>query len=571
MNPSPSPPKPSAPRWRLKAEPVESKELAAATGLPPVLATLLAQRGVMTAAETRDFLVPKLASLSDPRQVPEMSLAVERLFRAVDRKEKVVLYGDYDVDGVTSVALMHLTLAAYGLPTDYFVPMRLEEGYGLSLEGLARCFGQFGKPDLVVALDCGTTSTGELKWLAEQGVDAVIIDHHELAPEGRPECVALVNPKLGDSFHYFCTAGLVFKTAHALLRERRLDDFDLKEALDLVALGTVADLVPLVDENRLLVRRGLEALAQTQRVGLRALMQSAGVDGVLHTHHVGFRLGPRLNAAGRLDKATAALELLLTEDPEFATSQAALLEERNKDRQAVELDVLKQAEAMLEEMDLESAPAIVLGSREWHPGVIGIVASRLSRSLNRPAILVAIDEAGMGKGSGRSVAGFSLVEAIDACREFLVRGGGHAMAAGISIEEDRIDAFREAFNAVAKRVLNGSDRTPVLELDAEIELKDLTPGFLQAYMLLEPFGQKNPEPLLLCRHVMPRLPGRVMKEKHLRLMLDQFGAQMDARWFNAPIGNLPPAPWDVAGRLQRSFYRGEERWALVIEAARSAE
>ena len=571
MNSSSPTLKPSAPRWTLKAEPAESKELASATGLPHVLATLLAQRGIKTAAETRDFLVPKLASLRDPREVPEMTLAVERLFQAVDRKEKVILYGDYDVDGVTSVALMHLMLAAYGLPTDYFVPMRLEEGYGLSLDGLARCFEQFGKPDLVVALDCGTTSIEELRWLAGQGVDAVIVDHHELSPEGRPECKALVNPKLGADYHYFCTAGLVFKTAHALLRERRLDSFDLKETLDLVALGTVADLVPLVDENRLLVRRGLEALAQTRRVGLRALMQSAGVEGVLHTHHVGFRLGPRINAAGRLDKATAALELVLTEDPVFATSQAALLEERNKERQAVELAVLKQAEAMLEDMDLEKAHAIVLGSREWHPGVIGIVASRISRSLNRPTILVAIDESGMGKGSGRSVTGFSLVEAIDTCREHLVRGGGHAMAAGISIEEGRIDSFREAFSEVAKTVLNGSDRTPQLEMHAEIELKDLTPAFLQAYMLLEPFGQKNPEPIFLCRHVMPRLPGRVMKEKHLRIMLDQFGAQMDARWFNAPIQNLPPPPWDIAGRLQRSFFRGEERWAFVIEAARSAE
>lgn len=571
MNSSTTPLSSPSPVWRVKQKPDEAPELAAATGLPVVLATLLSQRGIGGAAETREFLVPKLATLSDPRTLPEMRPAVDRLLAAVDRGERVVLYGDYDVDGVTSVALMHLTLEAYGLKSDYFVPMRLEEGYGLSLEGLARCFEQFGKPDLVVALDCGTTSTKELRWLADQGVDAVVIDHHELSPEGRPECVALVNPKQGDDFHYFCTVGLVFKTAHALLKERRLEDFDLKEALDLVALGTVADLVPLVAENRLLVRRGLEALGQTARVGLRALMQSAGVEGSLQTHHVGFRLGPRINAAGRLDKATSALELILTEDPDFASDRAALLEERNRDRQSVEMDVLKQAEAMLADIDVENESAIVLGSRDWHPGVIGIVASRISRSLNRPTILVAIDKSGMGKGSGRSVNGFSLVEAIDACREHLVRGGGHAMAAGISIEEDKIAAFRDAFSEVAKSAFNGSDRTPVLEMDAELELKELTPAFLQTYTLMEPFGQKNHEPVFLCRHVMPRLPGRVMKEKHLKVMLDQFGSQMDARWFNAPIGNLPQAPWDIACRLQRSFFRGEERWAVVIESAREAQ
>ncbi|HEY1081105.1 MAG TPA: DHH family phosphoesterase, partial [Prosthecobacter sp.] len=311
------------PRWLLKPVPEGAADLAADTGLPLLLTTLLAQRGISTADQVRDFLVPKLATLGDPTVLPEMNLAVERILKAVDGKQKVALYGDYDVDGVTSMALMHLTLKAYGLETHLFLPSRMEEGYGLSMDGFGRLFEEFGKPDLLVALDCGTTSIKELTWLQEQGVDCVIVDHHELSPFGRPPCVALVNPKLGDSYHYFCTAGLVFKVAHALLKTRRVD-FDLKEALDLVALGTVADLVPLVDENRLLVRRGLEALAQTERIGLRALKDIAGVDGFIQTHHVGFRLGPRLNAAGRLDTASTALQLLLAEDLLVATDYAAL-------------------------------------------------------------------------------------------------------------------------------------------------------------------------------------------------------------------------------------------------------
>ncbi len=560
------------PRWLLKPAVEGVAELAADTGLPPLMTLLLLQRGITTVDQARDFLVPKLASLGDPTVLPEMSTAVERILRAVDEKQKVVLYGDYDVDGVTSMALMHLILKAYGLDTHLFLPTRMEEGYGLSHDGIARCREQFGKPHLLIALDCGTTSLGEVAALRADGVDCVIIDHHELSPSGRPDCLALVNPKLGASHHYFCTAGLVFKVSHALLKARMLENYDLKETLDLVALGTVADLVPLIDENRLLVRRGLEALAQTTRHGLKALKQTAGVEGIVQTHHVGFRLGPRLNAAGRLDTASTALQLLLATDPEEGAMLADLLEAHNKDRQGVEQQVHAEAEAMLAAIgDIEQTPAIVFGSRNWHPGVIGIVASRISRLCHRPTILVSFDENGIGKGSGRSIPGFSLVEAIDICRDHLLGGGGHAMAAGIAVEEAKLDAFRKAFASAAKAALSKEAMTPVLELDAEVKLRDLSLAFFESYKLLEPFGQKNPEPLFLCRRVNPRLPGRVMKEKHLRILLTQEGASMEARWFNAPIGKLPPTPWDVAMRVQRGWFRGQEQWQLTLEAVRAAE
>ncbi len=560
------------PRWLLKPTPEAAAELAADTGLPNLLAVLLCQRGIERAEQVREFLVPRLANLGDPNALPEMSVAVERILRAVDGKERVALYGDYDVDGVTSMALMQLVLKAYGIEPHLFLPSRMEEGYGLSLDGFARLFEEFGKPDLLIALDCGTTSIKELTFLKDQQVDCVIVDHHELAPEGRPPCVALVNPKLGNDHHYFCTAGLVFKVAHALLKTRRVANFDLKETLDLVALGTVADLVPLVDENRLLVRRGLEALAETTRVGLRALKESAGVDGFIQTHHVGFRLGPRLNAAGRLDTASTALQLLLADDPLVAAEFAALLESHNRDRQGVEQEVFAEAQSMLLELgNLEAQHAIVLGSRKWHPGVVGIVASRISRLTHRPTILFSFDEQGVGKGSGRSIPGFSLVTAIEICREHILRGGGHAMAAGVSIREERLDIFRQAISEAARQALTQAELTPVLELDAEVRLRDLTLDFLQNYRLLEPFGQRNTEPVFLCRKVTPRLPGRLMKEKHLRVTLTQDGASMDARWFNAPLQDLPKPPWDVAMRVQRNFWRGEEQWQLTLDAVRSAE
>lgn len=500
-----------------------------------------------------------------------MKPAVARILRAVDEKQSVVLYGDYDVDGVTSMALMHLILKAYGLDTHLFLPTRMEEGYGLSLDGIAKCYEQFGKPDLFIALDCGTTSLKEVAKLRADGVDCVIIDHHELSPQGRPECLALVNPKLGKDYHYFCTAGLVFKVSHALLKTRMIESYDLKETLDLVALGTVADLVPLIDENRLLVRRGLEALAQTTRHGLKALKQIAGVEGLVQTHHVGFRLGPRLNAAGRLDTAATALQLLLATDSVRGAALAELLEAHNG-RQNVEQQVHIEAEAMLANIgEIDKVSAIVLASRNWHPGVIGIVASRISRLCHRPTILVSINEDGIGKGSGRSIPGFSLVEAIDICRDHLLGGGGHAMAAGISVHEDKIDSFRAAFQVAAREALSKEAMTAVLELDAEVKLRDLSLSFFESYKLLEPFGQKNSEPLFLCRNVKPKLPGRTMKEKHLRIILTQEGASMEARWFNAPIGNLPPAHGMSPCASSAAGSAARSSGSSTLEAVRTAE
>ena len=560
------------PRWLLKPASPSAAGLAERLGLHPLVARLIVLRGIDDDDGAKEFLQPRLASLSDPFELPEMKPAVERLLAAVDRKEKVSLYGDYDVDGVTSMALLHLTLKAYGLDSSLFLPHRMEEGYGMSRDGLARCFEEHGKPDLLLALDCGTTSLAEAAWLKEQGVDCVIVDHHEISQAGRPECVALVNPQLGDTLHHLCTVGLVFKVAHALMKTRRLPDFDLKDYLDLVTLGTVADLVPLIGENRSIVRRGLESIAQTKRVGLQALKDVAGVDGFVQTHHLGYRLGPRLNAAGRLDTALTALHLVLATDLVKAREYAALLDSHNRERQGVETQVMNEALEMVSQMgSLDDVHGIVIGSRDWHPGVIGIVASRISRMCHRPTILIAIDENGIGKGSGRSIRGLSLVDAMNECRSLLLKGGGHAMAAGLSIEEQNIDAFRIAFGEVVQRALTDDDRRPVLEIDAELNLRDMSSAFLDQYRQLEPFGQRNHEPFFLCRNVSPRLPGRVLKEKHLRVALFQGGISMDAMFFNAPFESLPPPPWDVALRIQRNSYRGNEQWQLLIEGVRAAE
>lgn len=566
----------AAPRheWVLQEpDPVSHGALAATELgrlLGPLAVRLMSLRGYWEEDNARNFLEPRLADLGDPFILPGMQEAVTRIFQAVDQKERVTLYGDYDVDGVTSLTLITLLLRAYGLDPHCFLPHRVEEGYGLSRDGLARCFEEHGKPHLLIAMDCGTGSVAEIAWLKEQGVDCIIVDHHEPGPQ-KPDAVALVNPKLNGALTYLCTAGLAFKVAHALLKTRRIEGFDLREHLDLVAMGTVADLVPLTEENRVLVSKGLEKLSVTRRLGLCALKAVAGLDGLVQTQHIGFRLGPRLNAAGRLDTAQTALDLLLCEDAADARDCAAMLDAHNRERQEVEVTVQKEASAMLEtDPTLAQRACIVLGSRNWHSGVVGIVASRIMRDFHRPTILVAFDDDGHGRGSGRSVPGVSLVDALNSCRELLVKGGGHAMAVGISIEESNFEAFRVAMSAAVTSQIHGTQLAATLDIDAEVMFTDLAPPFLRHYIAMEPFGMGNQEPVFIARGVEAQLPGTVIKDRHWKLLLRQGKEIRPAMWFNAPVKNPPPLPWDVAFKVQRHLWRGQESWQLMICEVREA-
>jgi len=359
-------------------------------GVAPWVADLLVRRGMGEPEVARRFLQPRLRGLSDPFLLPAMDAAVERLLGAIERRERIALYGDYDVDGVTSLTVLARVLRAYGAQVATFLPHRVDEGYGLSGDGVARCVGEH-RPELLVAVDCGTTSVGEIARLGEARVDVVVLDHHE-PKKGLPPARAVVNPKLGADFRYLCSAGICFKVAHALLKRRPLDGFDLKELLDLVAIGTVADVVPLVDENRILVRAGLDRLAQTRWPGVRALVEVAGLRAPFTPADLGFGIGPRLNAAGRLDSAEAALELLLTDDAARANELAKTLDRQNRERRLVEDDVLAKALAQITATyDSEGDAAIVVGGAGWHPGVVGIVASRLQRLHHRPVFVVGFD------------------------------------------------------------------------------------------------------------------------------------------------------------------------------------
>ncbi len=536
----------------------------------PFIAELLLRRGFATGPEAASFLDPRLKTLGDPFALPDMERAVERLLAAVDRKERIVLYGDYDVDGVTSLALLTRVLRAFGAEPQCFLPLRMDEGYGLSADGVKRCVETF-HPQLLVAVDCGTSSVAEIAELRADGVEAIVIDHHEIKGV-LPDCVALVNPKRGDTFHYLCSVGLVFKVAHALLKRRPLADFDLRDHLDLVALGTVADLVPLVAENRVLVKHGLARLAKTGSVGLHELMDVAAARPPLTPSDVAFKLGPRMNAAGRLGTAEEALELLLTEDRSRARTLAADLDVQNRERRTVEDQVLAQAEAQLAEwFDAGRDAAIVVGGDGWHPGVVGIVASRLLRQHHRPTLVIGFDEQGMGKGSGRSIEGLSLVHALTRCGPLLEKYGGHEMAAGLNLRRENFGEFRDAFRNCAREILSADQLQERLHLDVEITIGDLNFELLAQYCALQPFGMGNRQPTFFARGVTLTGEPRVMKEKHLSLMLRQNGDEYRAVWFGAVSEKLPRQPWDIAFHLERNEYQGTVSAQIHMRAVRAAE
>ncbi len=546
------------------------KALAGQLGVAPFIAELLVRRGFGTDAEAASFLDPRLKTLSDPFLLPDMERAVDRLLLAIDKGERIVLYGDYDVDGVTSLALFTRVLRAFGARPECFLPLRMDEGYGLSADGIARCVETF-HPQLLVAVDCGTSSVAEIAALHANGVDAIVVDHHE-AKDTLPECIALVNPKCGQGFEYLCSVGLVFKVAHALLKKRPLAHFDLRDHLDLVALGTVADLVPLKEENRILVKHGLRRLERTNSVGLRELMDVASVRPPLTPSDVGFKIGPRMNAAGRLGTAEEALELLLTEDRTRARSLAADLDVQNRERRAVEDHVLTQAEAQLATwFDATRDAAIVVGGVGWHPGVVGIVASRLLRQHHRPTLVIGFDENGMGKGSGRSIEGLSLVHALTHCGSHLEKYGGHEMAAGLNLRRESFDVFRDAFRECAREILSAEQLQERMHLDVEITLGDINFELLAQYCALQPFGMGNRQPTFFARGVTLAGEPRVMKEKHLSLMLRQGGDEYRAVWFGAVSEKLPRLPWDIAFHLERNEYQGVVSAQIHMRAVRSAQ
>jgi single-stranded-DNA-specific exonuclease len=560
-------------RWILPTIPdaLLTRRLAVELGIPDVVAILLSARGFSTADEATLFLDPRLASLRPPEEIPGIPEAVERIIEAIRSKERITLYGDYDVDGVSSLTILCRYLRAAGGNVECFIPDRAAEGYGLSTAGVARCLRET-IPSLVVAVDCGTNSRAEAEQLLKAGCELVVLDHHEPDPETvAPMAAALVNPKLGPDFHYLCSAGIVFKLCHAMQKASPVAGLDLRDFLDLVAVGTVADIVPLVGENRIFVKAGLRQLGQSRWTGLHALLHVSGASAPYDPSDIGFKLGPRINAAGRLGSATEALLLLLTDDTNEATRIAAHLDQQNRERQTVERDVTLQAEEWVaSNFDPERHATIVAGKRDWHQGVVGIVASRIARRWHRPTLILGFDETGAGKGSGRSIEGLPLVEVLGRCSELLDAYGGHDMAAGLSLRESRLGELRERFESATRELISNEDLIPRLRLDAELDLCLADEEWLDTQDRLAPFGTSNAQPLLFSRGVTPSSTPRVLKEKHLRLELKSSGRRRDAIWFNASLDALPRPPWDVAYTVNRNTWQGRDEAQVQIVAIRSS-
>ncbi|HMO50645.1 MAG TPA: single-stranded-DNA-specific exonuclease RecJ [Kiritimatiellia bacterium] len=552
--------------------------LAAETGCPGWLAATLVRRGILSGDDLQRWLHPRLADLGDPLVLPDMEPAIRRILQAITAGQRITIFGDYDVDGITGSALLADVLTKTGAAVATFLPHRLEEGYGLSPEALQRCLEETC-PALIITVDCGTGSVEAVETAREAGVDVIVTDHHTVGDAVAP-ALAVINPRRASDtgLHVLAGVGVAFKVAHALLKlARRLADppawaaMDPKALLDLVALGTVCDLVPLTGENRILVSHGLKVLSKTDRAGLRALMEVAKTGYVIGPYEVGFLLGPRLNAAGRLGTAQTALRLLRTDHSAEAVELAAQLDRANRERQSVERATVEDVqERVARRFETGACFAFVEADPGWHPGVVGIVASRIMQKHGRPTIIIGADDQGRAKGSGRSISGFNLVDALTECRSLLVKHGGHAMAAGLEIDWDNIDRFREAFGSVAARDLCGRSFVPELKLDGWIGLDDLTPEVLGILGKLGPYGIGNPEPVWGCRKAEWAVAPREVGSGHLKARFKQRVEAWDAIGFGLYQSDLSPDPVDLVFAIRRECYRGRESMVLHLKDLRES-
>jgi single-stranded-DNA-specific exonuclease len=547
---------PSGKIWQIcPAEPWQGKSLLKELGISPLTAQILLNRGISGPDEARCFLQPALSDLPDPFSLKDMDKAVNRIAEALRREERITLFGDYDVDGTTATALLYLFLESVGGRVDFSLPHRVKDGYGLNLEALKRIAASGSR--LVITADCGVSNREEVRWAKENGLEVIVTDHHEV-PETLPPALAVLNPKQNDCA-YPCKnlagVGVVFNLVIALRSSLRREGFfprgigpNLKEYLDLVALGTVSDMVPLAGVNRILVKFGLSELHRATRPGLRALKEASGMEGrPVDTTAINFRLAPRINAAGRMEEAREVVHLLTTKDPAQARRIAHHLNELNFLRQRIEEKMWAEAQAMIASDGADRVKkSIVLASLDWHPGVIGIVASRLMEEYHCPTILIAL-KGNLGKGSGRSMGSFPLYERLKACQAWMEAFGGHEQAAGLVIRAECISSFSQTFEEMVARELKEEDSSPPLTLDALTDFEQLNESFFPELEALAPFGSGNPEPVLGLENL-TILGSRIVGKDHLRL---RFRA---GRWIREAIGfSMGSRHPLAAGKMKMAF------------------
>jgi len=500
-------------------------------------AQLLINRGYKDAQSIKDFLNPSFENLYDPFLMPDMEKAVQRIRTALVNDETVLVCGDYDADGITSTALLVSALRALGLKTFYYIPNRITEGYGLAIGGIQKA--KAINAGLIITVDCGISSEEEVSLAISQGIDIVITDHHE-PPKRLPNATAIINPHREDSeypFKYLAGVGIAYKLAQALFHELRVTSYEsrVEDLLSLVALGTIADSVPLIDENRILVTYGLKALNKSspQIIGIQSLKEAAGIENKeIRSGTLSYTIIPRINAAGRLGDANEVVELFLTQDEAVSKRIAISLEEQNKKRQRIEENVYKSTLDMIYDSHLGNA--IVLYSSEWHPGVIGIVASRLVELFYKPVFLFSLKD-GIAKGSARSIPPFHIYRGLAECAELLIGYGGHSQAAGLRLNTENLHIFKKRINSIVENTLSEEDLTPILKIDAEVELFEVNFNIIREINLLEPFGNLNEEPLFGAKGIEVMNP-RVVGNNHLKMRLKQRNISIDTIGFD--MGNL---------------------------------
>ncbi|HEX9654509.1 MAG TPA: single-stranded-DNA-specific exonuclease RecJ [bacterium] len=503
----------------------------------PVLARVLLNRGIEDIESARRFFKPNFTNLHDPFLMAGMSEAVKRIETAITKKEKTLIYGDYDVDGTTATSMLMRFFHLLGHSAEFYVPDRLVEGYGLSDAGIQHAH-QHGF-QLIISVDCGITANSEIALAREFGLDVIVCDHHQPAAD-LPPATAILNPKRADCpypFKELAGVGVAFKLIQALQSHLQLDEDILYKSLEFAAIGSSADIVPLVDENRIFVKFGLRRLRQTENIGFRALLAVSGVvDEEIGTGHVVFVIAPRINAVGRLGDAGRAVRLLTTEDEHQAKNIAAILESENRIRRSIDEETFLEAVEIVEkQFDPKNQKVLVLEKEGWHPGVIGIVASRIAERYYRPTVMIATAD-GKGRGSARSIPGFDIYRALENCRDCMQEFGGHKYAAGLSIESGNIQRLRTAINQVAAETLTPEQLVPKLWIDSELRFSEISADFLKLLRLMAPFGPHNMRPVFLSKDLQVVGAASVVGKNHLRFKVRQDGIVMDAIGFN--LGDL---------------------------------
>jgi len=530
-----------------------------------ILAKILVNRNIIEEDEINVFLNPKRNNFHNPFLMLDMEKAVERILKAIENKEKTIIYGDYDVDGITSITVLKKFLKERGLDADYYIPNRLDEGYGLNKNAIEQIAKQGYK--LMITVDCGISGIDEIKQATTLGIETIITDHHEQLDE-LPEAYAIINPKRRDNqypFRGLAGVGVVFKLIQAISIKLGLDEKEYLKYLDIVCIGTISDIVPLIDENRVIAKLGLMLVRVTKNIGLKELLQSSGYKNI-DSGTISFGIAPRVNASGRMGKQEEALSLFLIDEKEKAKEITKNLNEYNLQRQEKEKHIYEQVIEELSKVDINKINSVVLAGENWHHGVIGIVASRITEKFFKPTILICI-EGEEGKGSGRSIPGFDLHEALVQSAEYLERFGGHEMAVGLSLKKEKIDEFKECFENIVnckdiKQIL------PVIKVDCEITKKDLNKQTVEQIKMLEPFGEQNKQPLFVYKNLKIASIRALSEGKHLKLMLKDGAERIDAIGFN--LGELSEQyliddKVDVVGTLEINSYNGEEKIQINIK------